>query len=85
MLLYVLHIPSLTLILTWSSTGGDSFVNGLGQPLDAGRACYMTCSGNGGEHCGGTWAMNVFKFTPTSSKRSKHFGRVRHQMRSHAF
>ncbi|KIP07217.1 hypothetical protein PHLGIDRAFT_35537 [Phlebiopsis gigantea 11061_1 CR5-6] len=64
---------------------GDKFENGLGQPLNPGPACYMTCAGNSGEHCGGTWTMNVFKFTPASSKRSKHFGRAHHQMRSRAF
>ena len=29
------------------------------QDLDAGRACYMTCSS--GEKCGGTWAISLYK------------------------
>lgn len=54
---------------------GNSFVNNLGQNIaNAGAACYMSCAGNRGEHCGGTWTMNIFKLNK-ASKRAHHFGR----------
>lgn len=61
---------------------GNSLVNGLGQQLDAGRACYMTCNGAPGEKCGGTWTLSLYQLAGTAGKRSKHFGR-HHQLRSH--
>lgn len=68
-------------------TGGNSLMNGLGQQLDAGRSCYMSCAGNNGQHCGGTWALDLYNLTPatgtTPTKRSKRFGR--HHVRSHSF
>ena len=67
------------------TAGGNSFANGLGQQVNSGPACYMTCAGAPNERCGGSWNLNVFKFTPAPSKRSKHFGRNHHQLRSHNF
>jgi hypothetical protein len=63
---------------------GNSISNGLGQQLDADRACYMTCSGNGGEHCGGTWTLSLFKLGDSVTKRARHFGR-QHRYHSHSF
>ncbi|GJE85355.1 DUF1996 and WSC domain-containing protein [Phanerochaete sordida] len=59
---------------------GNSLVNGLGQQLNAGPACYMTCSGAPGEKCGGTWTLSLYK-RGAASKRSPHWGR--HHARSH--
>ena len=56
-------------------------MNGLGQQLNAGPACYMTCSGAPGEKCGGTWTLSLYK-RAAPSKRSLHRGRHGHA-RSH--
>ena len=61
---------------------GDSLGNGLGQQLDAGRACYMTCNGAPAEKCGGTWTLSLYKLAGSSAKRARHWGR-HHQVRSH--
>jgi hypothetical protein len=59
---------------------GNSYSNGLGQPLDDGRACYMTAAGNNQEKAGGTWALSIYEAQTSNgtAKRSKHFGRVNH-------
>ena len=61
---------------------GNSIENGLGQQLDAGRACYMTCAGNGSEHCGGTWTLTFFQLKNSVTKRARHFRRHRHDASS---
>ncbi|KAH8082838.1 WSC-domain-containing protein [Cristinia sonorae] len=57
---------------------GNSFVNGLGQAIDAAKCNMRTTSG---DPAGGSMALSIFRKTGSNTKRApkaKHFGRNAH-------
>lgn len=62
--------------MTVSATGGDTFVNGGGNPLPD-SSCDMPCPTDGNS-CGGPLALNLYKKAGAATRRNlkaKHFGR----------